>query len=770
MASSEKKLVRQQWDKDCMTMAILAVREKKMGYLKAAKTFGVPKTTLIRLSQESKTPLKEVTNLKLGRKATLPPVLENELAEYALKMEASAFGLTRSDLKTLAYQLAEKNKLDHNFSKDKQSAGKTWLRLFLKRHPDLSYRRPTGTSIARLKGFNRENVDEFFKLLEEAMNKYHYTPNDIYNVDETGITLVPGKMPEILARKGKRQIAAITSAERGSTVTCVMCMNASGTFVPPMIIFPRKRDNQLLMRGAPPGAIHACHPSGWVQIDLFTKWFKHFIRFVKPTAECPVLLILDGHASHTRNIELIDLARTNHVQLLSLPPHSSQKIQPLDRTFMGPFKKYFTEVTRQWVNNNAKAATMFDIAELFSQAYIRAQRADLAINGFRVTGICPINRNVFQDHDFMDDGPIESNISSTAQLALANSDDSSNDNDKINPPAHSSHRTLDILDSNNAAEGDDSDQTFCEESEVNDEQCHFIVHENPESSNSPVVGPNKISQPNTTIAVQNLASLALAATLHLTELPTASLDQELCVEAKSRAMTDDKACEIGADSDKAVNLSAGPSTSSTYSPTRMTQNCSSSKDDEIEIFAGSSTSTSYISPIQLRPIPRLQKKSSNRGRKATKPTFLTSSPYKQDLEASIKRKEEKESLKRKKIFKKELEKQNEQQTTKKSGDKRKMKGKQNQKKTEQKKRKTTAKIYKPISNSEDEDGEFSVHDETDESPDRAQSENAKCFYCDGLFSEDIRGEQWIQCLSCKRWVHEECAGIDGVTYLCEFCH
>nr|XP_023015844.1 uncharacterized protein LOC111505297 [Leptinotarsa decemlineata] len=93
------------------------------------------------------------------------------------------------------------------------------------------------------------------------MEKHNYLANNIYNVDETGIKVVPSKMPEILAKKGKLQIVATTSAERGSTVTCVMCMNTSGTFVPPMMIFPRKRDHPLLMKGARPGAIHACHPS-----------------------------------------------------------------------------------------------------------------------------------------------------------------------------------------------------------------------------------------------------------------------------------------------------------------------------------------------------------------------------------------------------------------------------------------------------------------------------------------------------------------------------
>lgn len=123
-----------------------------MGYLKASKTFGVPKTTLIRLCQQKNRPLEEVTNLKLGRKATFPDKFETDLVEYVLAMEASGFGLTRRDIMKLAYQLAETNKLKHNFSSDKQSAGKRWLRLFLQRHPEVSFRQPTGTSIARMKG------------------------------------------------------------------------------------------------------------------------------------------------------------------------------------------------------------------------------------------------------------------------------------------------------------------------------------------------------------------------------------------------------------------------------------------------------------------------------------------------------------------------------------------------------------------------------------------------------------------------------------------
>jgi hypothetical protein len=59
--------------------------------------------------------------------------------------------------------------------------------------------------------------------------------------------------------------------------------------------------------GTPPGSTYACRVSGRIQTDIFTQWFRHFISVTKPTVDYPVLLILDGHYSHTRNIDVITL-------------------------------------------------------------------------------------------------------------------------------------------------------------------------------------------------------------------------------------------------------------------------------------------------------------------------------------------------------------------------------------------------------------------------------------------------------------------------------
>lgn len=402
MPSNYKRKTNQQgWDSGAMQQAIRAVRDEGMGYATAAKNFNVPRNTLKRRVLHKNVDAVEDKKILGKFRSVFSCEQERELLNHILELEKRFFGVSITDLRRLAFQLAEKNNIPHPFNNDTKMAGKDWVACFRKRHPNISLRKPESTSAARAQAFNRPNVERFFGILTEVQEKHFHPAHRIFNVDETGLSTVQSKNTKVLSLKGKRQVGAITSAEKGLLSTFAVCMSAGGNYVPPLVIFPRKRMKVELQDGAPPGTVFACNPSGWMQTDIFNQWFDHFLNHTKPTIDDPVLLILDGHATHTKNIEFIEKARKNHTTVVCLPPHSSHKLQPLDVSFMAPFNTYYVQAVEKFLRNNpGRVVTQFQVSKLLGEAFVRAALPGTAINGFRKCGIVPLDPHVFSDADF----------------------------------------------------------------------------------------------------------------------------------------------------------------------------------------------------------------------------------------------------------------------------------------------------------------------------------------------------------------------------------
>lgn len=330
----------------------------------------------------------------------LPFSMEEDLAKQLATLADMFYGVSVEQCRKMAYTMAVANKIDIPSNwKDLEIAGYDWYLGFRKRHK-LSIRTPEATSMARATAFNKTTVKEFFDNLVQVNNKHAFPPERIFNMDETGCTTVQ-KPKQVLARQGQKQVGSITTAEWGELTTVVCTVSASGNHLPPMFIFPRVNMQHHFRFGGMPGAKGCASKSGWMTVEIFAEeYLDHLISHSNCTKENPILLILDNHGSHV-SIQAVQKAKDNGITLLTIPPHTSHKLQPLDISVYGPFKGYFNRAMDDWMRNNpGQLVRIGNMSQLVKYAMLNSMTPRNIIAGFEKAGIYPINTEVFQDSDF----------------------------------------------------------------------------------------------------------------------------------------------------------------------------------------------------------------------------------------------------------------------------------------------------------------------------------------------------------------------------------
>ena len=329
------------------------------------------------------------------------PQQEEHIADYAIKVARMFYGLSIREFRRMVYvyAIACGSQSIPEAWETERMATRDWYYAYMSHHLNLVLKATEGMPIARIVGFNKVNVDVFFKAYTLAMEKYAFPPNRIYNLDESALVTVM-KPVKVVCERG-RPVATQVSRERGATMTFVGIINAVGQSLPPVFIIPRKRWNDIFMRVAIYDSKGIWQANGWMNGECFVQTLQHVHEQSGSSVDNKILLIMDNAECHM-NIHAVEFAIQHGIVIVTLPPHTTDKLQPLDVSVFGPFKTYM----RGQLNDYAlmhpnKHITEHMLPEFASNAWNSACTPTNVLSGFRATGIWPINRHIFADEAFV---------------------------------------------------------------------------------------------------------------------------------------------------------------------------------------------------------------------------------------------------------------------------------------------------------------------------------------------------------------------------------
>ncbi|XP_011270892.1 hypothetical protein CAOG_09176 [Capsaspora owczarzaki ATCC 30864] len=327
---------------------------------------------------------------------------EQELVEFVKRCCLGAVSLSKTEF--TRYVLAaskvprpdgvERRQFEHDKVSDK------WVNDFVARHSSqIGWRSSSVLETLRVAALSEKKLGSLFALLAEYSNLYptlFATPANIFNMDESDCSV---------GRKKKRALAAVgvkrVSRRSGRTITMgphvtglfTVCADGTAPVAPHFIVaHPRPTLPHRCTEGLDEELIHQSE-SGFINEEIFDKWFRDFVEVVKERATTtPVLLVMDGSSCHKFTVGLIDLAVSNNILVAILPSHTSTHLQPLDVTVFAWYKNLLETHVQSILDEDSP---LIDV-NIKLHGAIRAwneidDRSNLIRSGFRQTGIYPLD-------------------------------------------------------------------------------------------------------------------------------------------------------------------------------------------------------------------------------------------------------------------------------------------------------------------------------------------------------------------------------------------
>jgi hypothetical protein len=138
--------------------------------------------------------------------------------------------------------------------------------------------------------------------------------------------------------------------------TIMPCFNPEGEGPPPMLVVPSLAGAREVFSAWSAQCFIATSDGGWVGAATWLEWAHGFCDLLeghrhRKGADVQTAILFVDSASARGNLAALEVFRAHNVLIVTLPPHLTQVLQPVDATWARCFKSGGIQRLRYWGRN-----------------------------------------------------------------------------------------------------------------------------------------------------------------------------------------------------------------------------------------------------------------------------------------------------------------------------------------------------------------------------------------------------------------------------------
>lgn len=377
---------------------------------KCAAAFGVNYSTLSRhlRGQQSRRAARAQQQL-------LSPEQEEHLVQWILRSEAGGNAINHAQFREAVLLVCQ-------VANGPSKVGKDWIYRFLRRHPEVKTKIGQKLDHQRAQASTIDTIQAFFTQLQTLVSQYDIKPQNIWNMDETGIALGVCTNQTVLGTSSTNR-TYVQRPENREWVSVIEAVSATGQKIRNIVIF-KAQSVQITWFKADniPDALYTTSEKGWTSNSIGLHWLTEVFLPETFNSDQYRLLVLDGHGSHI-TVEFMWQCYQSKVLLLYLPAHTSHILQPLDLTCFSSLKgRYRTQIANLASLDDSLPIKKARFIEYYAKARVEGLSSRNIRRGFATAGIVPFNpQKVLASHQVLQQVPKTPGVQSSRAPATANS-------------------------------------------------------------------------------------------------------------------------------------------------------------------------------------------------------------------------------------------------------------------------------------------------------------------------------------------------------------